>query len=164
MIKLEKKYTSDNTLEYILQKLPEYQGYLDECLLYWGSDKTTIHTHMTYFGRFTRDLIESKNYVLLPKIFAIIETLIVYGDEDVDNAASLCFLESVMTVSGNSPKEVPYASYIPLLGPESRKVCKELDEFWGYQTPGLWKVGEKFNPTKREDTSSLPEIPDSWKE
>ena len=160
----EIKYTSDNTMKYILQKLPEYQDYWEKCLLYWAGDKTTIHTYITDFLHFTKKMIEDKNYSLLSKIFKIIENLVLYGDENVSNAVSLCFLESLINSSGNRPNELPYESYISLLGAESRKVCKDLDEFWGAKTPGLWKEGEIFTPEKWIDTSEkLPEIPKSWK-
>ena len=124
-------------------------------MLYWkeGAEDRSMLKEMMCFVEFTREFIKVQDKQALSKVFQIIEDFIVYGDEDVDYAASMGFLEDIINSSGHNPEELPYSSYIPLLGTESRDFCRELDRFWGSRTPGLWTDEEIKSGTAPPEAS-----------
>lgn len=145
------KYTSQNAMKYVLQVIPEYKKDWEEHLDYWKDEKRTVGLDLYSFLDFTVKQIEKNNTEILPKIFNIIEKLNVYGDESVQDAASMKFLEGLTNTSGNAPERVPYESYINLLGPESKDFCRRLDKLWRSPTPGLWteeEIKKEFPPVE----------------
>lgn len=70
----------------------------------------------------------------MPDIFQFIERCML-SDEEVSTAAATCFLENLIN---RTPDPIDPASFVPLLGPESRKYCKAWDDLQGVKTPGLW--------------------------
>lgn len=137
------KFTKDNTINYILGYIPEYQICWDEHLKYWAGaiEKKTIGIDLMNFLSFTTEHIKNNNQSLLKRIFQIIEELNLYGNEEVQYAASLIFFEGLTNTSGHNPETIPFERYVPLLGPKSKEICKEIDKYWGTKTPGLWDDG-----------------------
>lgn len=149
------RYTKDNTMQYILEKIPEYQMHWKDYIKYWEGDSRTVGLDVADFLCFTIDQIKDKNTAILLRIFRVVEELNVYGDEDVKYAAEMMFLESLTNYN-----DVEMCSiYVPLLGPESRKTCIELDEQWGTRTPILWPQ-EVVDEHIRQIKAQTPNYPD----
>jgi hypothetical protein len=139
---------SENAVNYILQNIPEYNLSWKHHSENLGADNT-IGLTMIDFLHFTITQIEERNLQILPRIFYLIEELMKSKDEELTTITATIFLEGLINNSSHGPDIVPYSVYIPLLGPESRDFCRELDRFWGSQTPGLWDRDVKFVPYKR---------------
>jgi len=121
------RFNKENTIGCILTKIPEYEDSWQKHLEYWkDNDNRTIGLDIANFLDFTIIEIENKRYNLLPKIFEVIEELIEYGDEDIDYAATIMFLEGLIFTSEHQPDTVAHKIFVPLLGPKSKEFCKEL--------------------------------------
>lgn len=135
LISLMKMIVETECLGIILQNVPsfhsDYQDYLD----YWEGDKPGLCNEISAFSRFVIDLIVQEQLEELPKIFEVVELLLVDGEAKVKDAAATCFLENLLNKA--SAGEIKPEKFVPLLGPESRTYCKAWDEFTRVYTEGL---------------------------
>ena len=123
----QKRFSKENTVNYILTKIPEYEDSWQQHLEYWkDNDKRSIFLDLDNFSTFTIIEIENKRFDLLSKIFEMIEKLIEYGDEDIDYAATIMFLEGLIFTSEHQPDTVSHKIFLPLLGLKFKEFCKEL--------------------------------------
>ena len=84
---------------------------------------------MNAFSCFVSRKLEGKEDYNYRAVFAIIETLLVKGDDDVSLAVSLQFLENLLNFSSHG--DYPVDSFIDYLGKKSKEFCKANEEFWG---------------------------------
>ncbi len=146
-------FNKENTIGYILVKIPEYENSWKEHLEYWkGNDNRTIGLDIVSFLDFTTEKIEQKRHDLLPIIFEIIEELVEYGDSEIIYAVKMMFLENLINRVGHNPETMSYETIIPALRSKSKEFCRFLDVFWGNQTPGLWDKNENFIPQIGNDS------------
>ena len=61
-------------------------------------------------------------------VFDLVERLHKQGDHEVQEAATICFLESLQTISGNG--EVDPEVFLPFLGEETRRWWDAVNDFW----------------------------------
>jgi hypothetical protein len=101
---------------------------------YWNGAEAGLCNDVAEFSRFASDLIIEGRIEDLREIFALIEELIVNGDEDVKDAIATCFVENLANWFVNNPS---HEQFIKLLGPASRAYWKAWDDFTGVQTDGL---------------------------
>ena len=89
---------------------------------------------MSCFSHYIIDLIadDSKNnhQKEIELTFIFIEKLMNEGTEEVQEAAATCFLENLLNAV--SWDTILASSFVPLLGPESKKYCRAWDEFTGH--------------------------------
>jgi hypothetical protein len=76
------------------------------------------------------------NEPCIREAFALIETFIALGDDEVKTAATVSCLESVFNILGQTALSSTYAVF---LGPLSRDYIRSWDDFSGLRTPGLWE-------------------------
>jgi hypothetical protein len=117
-----------------LEKFPEFQETWQEHLDWWEGEEAGLCNDMSQFSHYVTELIIEKKSDNLPEIFNFVETLMVDGDLDVQNAAATCFLENLINIT---PEKINPNSFVHLLGTESRDYCKAWDEFTGVTTEGL---------------------------
>ena len=122
----------------ILKKLfnlfPPFEKFFeDEIDKLWGED-LGIHMNMSSFSNYIIDLIANdsqKNHQKeIELTFIFMEQLMNEGSEEVQEAVATCFLENLLNAV--SWETIPASSFVPLLGPESKKHCKAWDEFTGH--------------------------------
>lgn len=129
------QFTKYSVIEYIINKVPEFMPMWDEHLEYWegDEDKRTIGIDITEFQRFVENEISIDSQQIIETSFNIIELILQNCDEELEGVIYLFFLENLT----NNPDEV--AKYLPLLGPKSKQLCRDLDTFWGGEkTPGIY--------------------------
>ncbi|MDP6542720.1 MAG: hypothetical protein QGH60_01950 [Phycisphaerae bacterium] len=78
---------------------------------------------------------EVAQHVRLEAIFGFVERLMGDGTPDVRNAAATGFLESLQRTVCRG--EIDGEVFFALMHTESRRFCREMDDFWGAETPGL---------------------------
>jgi len=110
---------------------PLWQRYQDR----WADEGSPgICTEMSAFANFVKERIVDAESSEVARIFDLIEHLLVFGDEDVQTAATTCCLENILNVT---PSKIPPERFVQFLGPKSREFCRAWDEFTGITTPGL---------------------------
>jgi len=127
--------TKEKCINYILQKVPEFQNSWEIHLNYWESEEAGLCNDVSSFARFTIEKTNSKNQELLNTVFAVAEELLIDGDEDVRTAVATCFLENLL--NGVSAGTISNSSFLSFLGENSKKHCRKWDEFTGVKTIGL---------------------------
>lgn len=125
----------DACMAMILGLCPGFQDRWHAYLEYWDQEPPGVCLDLSEFARYIVDLVSEGRHEELPAIFALIEKLVVEGDDQVATAATTCCLENLINISGTD--RLPPESFVPLLGPESRAYCQAWDEFTGVRTPGL---------------------------
>lgn len=125
----------DTCMQVILNNVPEFQERWGEHLSYWDGEPAGLCNDMAAFCSFTINQINKGQTQKLQMIFDLIEHLMVNGDQDVKNAVATCFLENLL--NSVSSGKLSSLTFVPLLGPESRKHCLAWDEFTGVHTDGL---------------------------
>lgn len=156
--------TEENCIPLILQQCPHFTERWQEHLEYWKGEEAGLCIDMAFFSRYVIELIVDKKSDQLPEIFALIEQLMIEGDQQVQEAVATCFLENLINASGNT---VEPGSFIHLLGPESLAYCQAWDKFTGIQTDGLWNRLIVFGGspmTQPEGVFTLDEYKDFVKE
>lgn len=108
---------------------------------WYGMDAGTC-SDMATFSRYVASLLAANpKHPRAPAIFALIERLMVEGNEEVQTAAATCFLENIQN---RSPDPILPEAFVGLLGEKSRHYCRAWDEFTGVRTPGIWDEDEKI--------------------
>lgn len=120
-------------LKTLFNLFPPFEKYrAEEIAGVWGED-LGIYMDMAIFSHYIIDLIanDSKkhNQKEIQLTFILIERLINEGTDDVQEAATTCFLENL--VNAIAWQTIPASSFVNLLGPESKKYCKAWDAFTG---------------------------------
>jgi hypothetical protein len=121
-------------MQLVFNKFPGFQERWQKHLDWWEGEEAGLCNDMSQFSRYVTELIMNKQIGTLPQIFDFVETLMIDGDADVQNAAATCFLENLINIT---PEKIPPSSFIPLLGNESRGYCKAWDKFTGVKTESL---------------------------
>jgi hypothetical protein len=128
---------SEQAIEMLFKKFPDFKGSWEEYLEYWKRDSWTIYTFMDTFTDYvTLILKENDKETILKNIFDFAELLMQDGDTDVSEATATCFLENLINIASNG--DINTNRFVKLLGKESKKYCKGWDEFCGVKTEGLW--------------------------
>ncbi len=108
----------------------------DEWQLWSNEDGTaSIHQLFVLFSHYISEQLEAGTTAGLDTVFHFVEQAVTADDETLSNAATTCFLENIMN---RVPERISPATFVPLLGPESRSFCKAWDEWCGTKTAGLW--------------------------
>ena len=128
--------TEENCFEFILKVEPEFLLPLSNHMEEWGADSNT-HSKMSVFSDFFEEKISQGNYSKVEEVLAAIEHLLVEdnSDKEVKEAVCTCFLENLINFASN--QRIPYESFVPFLGKQSREFCRSWDKFTGVKTPGL---------------------------
>lgn len=130
---------SDEATKTILKKFPELEAYHDykEYSEWYKNGGVSYYMIMTAFNHYVTDAyIKNQDDKILTEVFSIIENFVTYGNDELKGASVTCFLESLINVSPH--EDFSPSIFLPYLGKESRKYCKDWVEFTGVKTEELW--------------------------
>lgn len=111
-----------------------WSKWLKEDEEFCDGEEPSEHTVFLEYNEFIipkLDTLSSENKMIL---FSYIEDSLNSKDDNLSEAISTCFLESLLQKSDRFRPE----NYFPFLGSESIKHSKAWDEFNGIKTNGLW--------------------------
>jgi hypothetical protein len=89
------------------------------------------------FGMYAADAIERDAAAELAAAAAAAERLVDSPSDDVQTAAVYGFLEGVTDRCLGEPERYPFQRLARYLGPCAIAACRDLDDQWGTQTPGV---------------------------
>lgn len=125
----------DGCIELLLREFPAFAPHWRAYEREWEEmGSPGLCTEMSAFADFVKEQILTVSPPEIARLFAVIEHLLVFGDDAVQTAATTCCLENILNVT---PSKVPAELYVQYLGPKSRDFCRAWDEFTGVKTPGL---------------------------
>lgn len=125
--------SKEQCVELVLRVIPEFKPYWQEHRAEWDGEEPGLCNDMSAFSHYTwQHLVDDNRSGLLPRIFGVVEKLMVEGDQDVQDAAATCFIENL--VNRVSWKNATAPAFRHFLGPKSRDYCKAWDEFTGVRT------------------------------
>ena len=125
-----------DAMAHVLRRVPGFREQWQAHLDYWEGEEAGLCNDMAEFSRYVSTLIADKRTSDLGRIFSLVEELMVNGDSHVKDATATCFLENLLNVASSG--RIDAASFVPLLGPESRAYAIAWDKFTGVSTPGLY--------------------------
>ncbi len=129
--------TEEQVMNLILQKFPSFNDAWEKHLAWWENDKPGLCNDISVFSRYVIELIQKgESEEKLKEIFTFVEKLMNEGSQKVQEAVATCFLENL--INATSWETISPASFVNLLGPESKEYCKAWDEFTKVKTAGLW--------------------------
>jgi hypothetical protein len=124
--------TNTQCMELILTRFPEFEATWSEHLKFWGDDKAEIGNDVAAFAGYAESLIARKDPLVRP-IFDYVEECLLHGDESVKIAFKTSFLENLL----NAEDRIDLQSFVCFLGEESKRFCKEWNEFTGVDVSGI---------------------------
>jgi len=89
------------------------------------------------FGTYAADAIERNEAAELAAIAEAAERLVDWPSDHVRTAAVYGFLEGLTNHCLGEPERCPFQRLVRYLGPAAIAACRELDDHWGTQTPGV---------------------------
>jgi hypothetical protein len=112
----------------ILEKFPGFAPTWKKHRELWGDEEAGIYIDIGEFAHFVIDAYERGETGVVVVAFATIEDFLINGDEEVQGAASIGFLEDVQ----NNASWRPFgpSAFVPFLGPRSKQAWAEIKEMW----------------------------------
>src|ERR1700733_1912519 len=105
------KVTSENCIELIKKKFPNFIPYWESYTTEFGSD-LGLTVQLIPFEEYTLDKIKSNDQIEIEKIFEFVEWLLCNGDELVQNAIATGFLEYLLS---KDPDEINFSKFFKYL-------------------------------------------------
>ncbi|WP_237059962.1 DUF7674 family protein [Microbulbifer sediminum] len=125
----------DEAVKLILDTHEGFRSYWQEHLDFWEDEEPGITNDFSPYIQYVLELLRKENKSETLKACGLVEKFIIEGDQDVQYGATLGFLEGITNHLISNEKQA--VQFCKMLQPKSREFCKELDSFWGTQTPGL---------------------------
>lgn len=89
------------------------------------------------FSEYAADAIEREDATELVAIAEVAERLVDWPSKHVQTAAVYGFLEGLTNRCLGEPERYPFQRLARYLGPAAIAACRDLDDQWGTQTPGV---------------------------
>jgi hypothetical protein len=123
----------------LLLRCPAFAPYWQEHRAPWGDEPTPggLMLDLAAFGRYAADAIERDHAPELVAIAEVAERLVDWPSHHVRTAAVHAFLEGLTNRYLGEPEQYPFQRLTRYLGPSAIDACRDLDDSWGTQTPGL---------------------------
>lgn len=118
----------EKCIPYLLKITPDFSHAWQDHLKYWEGENTSIWLDIGAFSDYVIDAIIKMDDDQKTKLFNAVEELLIYGDDDVQNAIATCFLENIVNASGETISSDVFVSF---LGTSSREHCRAWDEYHG---------------------------------
>jgi hypothetical protein len=110
----------------VLEACPSFRPVWQEHRANWGAQDAGGYNDTADVARHIVDLARAEYLECFPPLFALIEHLILTGDEEVQGLATVGILESIQNVAANTG--VTQELFLPWLGPHSRQAWDELKD------------------------------------
>jgi hypothetical protein len=126
-------------IEYLLSRCPAFAPRWQEHRAPWGDEPTPggLMLDLAAFGHYAADSIERDDPAELAAIAEVAERLVDWPSDYVQTAAVYGFLEGLTNRCLGEPERYPFQRLAHHLGPSAIAACRDLDDSWGTQTPGL---------------------------
>lgn len=120
----------ENMMAPMLVACPSFAPLWREFCEDWADEETDppYYVALGALARHLVDRIQADEKDRFDAIFAVVEDWHVKGDDDVKEAATVGFLESLQNIADNTG--VDPRLYVPWLGPETQKWWDKLGRFW----------------------------------
>ena len=112
----------------LLAKCPGFQPIWEKHQKSWQGEEAGIYNDMAEFATFIVDAYARHDTKPIVAAFGVIEELLGEGDEEVQTAAAVGFLEDIQTIGSHRPFGA--AVFVQWLGPKSKKAWSEIEEMW----------------------------------
>ena len=124
-------------VKYLLERCPAFPPYWRRHREWWGGEPAGLMIDLGLFGEYAADAIERNDIRELQTIAEAADRLVRWPDDHVQTAATVGFLEGLTNRCLGEPERFPFQRLAPLLSPDVIAACRDLDDFWGTQTPGV---------------------------
>ena len=124
-------------VKYLLDQCPEFRSYWRLHREWWRDQPAGLMIDLGLFGEYAADAVERNDRRELQTIAEAADRLVRWPDEDVQEAAVVGFLEGLTNRCLGEPERRPFQRLAPLLSPDVIAACRDLDDSWGTQTPGV---------------------------
>jgi len=112
----------------VLARCPSFTPTWEKHRLLWQGEEAGIYTDLAEFATFIVDCYAQRDTEPIVAAFALIEELLVGGNEEVRNAAGIGFLEDVRNIASWRPFKA--VVFVQWLGPKSKLAWTEIEEMW----------------------------------
>jgi hypothetical protein len=129
------KYTHENWIHRVLELIPGFRSAWEAHLEYWGDDPVGLTMDLTEFAEYTNARFEADEDSEIEAIFSVVEELLESGSENLVNAVTTGFLESVINPMTAESPHLPRLANV--LGSQARAYCREWLAFSGGNLPGI---------------------------
>ncbi len=127
--------SKDEMIKLLAASCPSFKVVYDKELeapdesLWFDKGEVLPYIFLGEFARHMVELFKSGRTEEFADIFSVVEKLHLNGDGYVEEAAKIGLLEDIQNIAGN--RGVDPEEFVQFLGPESNKMWKELNRFWG---------------------------------
>ncbi|MDQ2828787.1 MAG: hypothetical protein M3Y74_07040 [Chloroflexota bacterium] len=111
-----------------LDACPSFQPIWEQHRAYWGDEDAGGYIDMSEIARHLVELMREKHTEYFSSAFAIIERLIVEGEDNVQGLAIVGVLEDLQNIAANT--NVDPEKFLPWLGPKSGIAWAWLNQLW----------------------------------
>ena len=112
----------------ILTKCPAFIPTWEKHQAFWQGEETGIYNDLGEFATFIVDAYSWEETETIAAAFRAIEEFLADGDEEVQTAAAIGFLEDIQTIASNRPFGA--AVFDQWLGPKSKEAWGKIKEIW----------------------------------
>jgi hypothetical protein len=121
----------------LLAAYPSFAEAWEEHRRDWDYEEAGLYNDLAQLAHHLVKLVGEQQTGELPELFGVVERLVVEGDDEVQEAATIGLLEDVQTLAGWARYQHEYRhsavapeAFAPYLGPESRVWWDRLHRFW----------------------------------
>ena len=112
----------------LLEACPGFEPKCKDHLEWWAGEQRGIYNDTAEFATYIIESYANHQTAEFGRAFAVIEKLLVEGDENTRAAASVGALESIQVQSTHHPFGPD--AFLPWLGPKSREAWNSIGELW----------------------------------
>jgi hypothetical protein len=112
----------------ILARCPRFKPIWEKHQTFWQGEEAGLYNDFGEFATFIVDCYTGQELEPIVSAFAIVEEFLADGDEEVQTAAAIGFLEDIQTIASNRPFGA--AVFVQWLGPKSKAAWAEIEEMW----------------------------------
>jgi len=129
--------TEPECVKYLLELCPRFAPYWRRHRDEWGKEPAGLTNDLAVFGEHAADAIERNDPAELSTIAEAADRLVRWPDYWVENAAIVGFLEGLTNRCLAEPDRFPFPRLARMLSADVIAACRDLDDGWGTQTPGV---------------------------
>jgi hypothetical protein len=119
--------TKDNLTKYILERSDDFKNYLSSSDSDWEDEGD--YTVLAEYSRYVLDLFNEKKEDRLKSSFDLVEDVFINGDQYVQEAITIGFLETLQNNISWS-ENVKGETFLPFLSESLKIVWNNLNDFW----------------------------------
>lgn len=124
-------------VKYLLDQCPDFAPHWRRHRDEWGEEAAGLMIDLAVFGEYAADAIERDHQGELSRIAEAADRLVGWPDEHIQSAAVVGFLEGLTNRCLGDPDRFPFPRLARLLSANVIAACRDLDDSWGTQTPGV---------------------------